>query len=89
MRGEMGGGGGGGGGALVETMYNKITFMFIKEYHGNILSMHLIKFRKSEKWKKYIYIFNKFKVLIAADMLSVVLFYKTKQLTLFSSLWLS
>ena len=37
-----------GGGA--ETMHNQITFIFIKEYYGNILSMHLIKFCKSEKW---------------------------------------
>ena len=38
-----------GGGA--ETMYNQITFIFRKEWHGNILSIHLTKFRKSEKWK--------------------------------------
>ena len=36
-----------GGGA--ETMYNQITFIFSKEQHGTILSMHLTKFRKSEK----------------------------------------
>ena len=36
-----------GGGA--ETMHNQITFIFIKEYYGNILSMHLTKFCKSEK----------------------------------------
>ena len=32
-------------------MYNQITFIFRKEWHGNILSIHLTKFRKSEKWK--------------------------------------
>ena len=52
--GKRGGGGGGGrvarvGGVEAETMYNQITFMFSKEYHYNILSMHLIKFRKSEQ----------------------------------------
>ena len=35
--------------AQAETMYNQIIFMFSKEYHGNILSMHLTKFCKSEK----------------------------------------
>ena len=39
-----------GGGA--ETMYNQISFIFSREQHGTILSMHLTKFRKSEKWKK-------------------------------------
>ena len=39
---------GGGAGA----MYNHITFIFSKEYHGTILSMHLTVFRQSEKWKK-------------------------------------
>ena len=34
-----------------KTMYNQIIFIFSKEKHGNILSMHLTKFRKSEKWK--------------------------------------
>ena len=67
-------GGGGGrvarvGGVEAETMYNQITFMFSKEYHYNILSMHLIKFRKSEQWKLNYFLF---------------FFYKTKQLTLFS-----
>ena len=38
-----------GGGA--EAVFNQITFIFSKEWHGNILSMHLNKFRKSEKWK--------------------------------------
>ena len=38
-----------GGGA--ETMFNQITFIFSEEWHGNILSMHLNKFCKSEKWK--------------------------------------
>ena len=38
-----------GGGA--ETMYNQISLIFSKEQHGNILSMRLTKFRKSEKWK--------------------------------------
>ena len=32
-----------------ETMHNQITFMFSKECHGNILSMHLAKFHKLEK----------------------------------------
>ena len=36
-----------GGGA--ETMFNQITFIFSEEWHGNILSMHLNKFCKSEK----------------------------------------
>ena len=36
-----------GGGA--ETMYNQITVIFSKEYHGTILSMYLTKFCKSEK----------------------------------------
>ena len=40
-----------GGGA--ETMYNQITFIFSKEQHGTILSMHLTKVRKSKKWKKW------------------------------------
>ena len=39
-------------GGRVETMCNQITFISSKESHGNILSMHLTKFRKSEKWKK-------------------------------------
>ena len=39
------------GEARAKTMYNQITFMFNKEYHENILSMHLTKFHKSEKWK--------------------------------------
>ena len=43
---------GGGGGGGLETMYNQITFMFGKDYHGNILCMHLTKFRKLEKRKK-------------------------------------
>ena len=41
-----------GGGA--ETMYNQIIFIFSKEWHGTILSVHLTKFCKSEKWKKLI-----------------------------------
>ena len=32
-------------------MYNQITFIFSAEKYGNILSMHLTKFRKSEKEK--------------------------------------
>ena len=36
-------------GGEAETMYNQITFIFSKEQHGTILSMHLTKFRKSEK----------------------------------------
>ena len=40
-------GGGRGGGA--ETMYNKITSMFSKEYCGSIVPMHVAKFRKSGK----------------------------------------
>ena len=35
-----------------ETMSNQITFIFSKEWNGTILSMHLTKFHKSEKWKK-------------------------------------
>ena len=31
-----------------ETMFNQITFIFSEEQHGNMLSMHLNKFRKSE-----------------------------------------
>ena len=38
-----------GGGA--DTMFNQIKFIFSKVKHGNILSMHLNKFRKSENWK--------------------------------------
>ena len=41
----------GGRGMWVETMYNQINFMFSKEYHGKVLSMHLTKVRKSEKLK--------------------------------------
>ena len=39
-----------GGGA--ETMFNQITFIFSKNQHGTILSVHLTKFHKSEKLKK-------------------------------------
>ena len=35
-----------------ETMCNQITSIFSKEWHGTTLSMHLTKFRKSEKWKE-------------------------------------
>ena len=35
-----------------ETMYNQITFIFSKEQHGTILSMHLTKFRKYQKNEK-------------------------------------
>ena len=35
-----------------ETIYNQTTFIFTKEQHGTIPSMHLTKFRKLEKWKK-------------------------------------
>ena len=41
-------------------VYNQIMSMFSKKYHGNILSMHLSKFRKSEKLKKQKIIFNNF-----------------------------
>ena len=39
-------------GGEAETMYNQITFIFSKEQHGTILSMHFTKFRKSEKSEK-------------------------------------
>ena len=41
-------------GGRTETMHNQITFIFSKEWHGSILSMHLTKFCKSKKWKKKI-----------------------------------
>ena len=38
-------------GGRAETMHNQITFVFSKEQHEKILSMHLTKLRKSEKLK--------------------------------------
>ena len=38
-------------GGRAETMRNHITFIFSREQHEKILSMHLAKFRKSEKLK--------------------------------------
>ena len=38
-------------GGRPETMCNKTTFIFSEEQHGNILYMHLIKYRKPGKWK--------------------------------------
>ena len=35
-----------------ETIYIQTTFIFTKEQHGTIPSMHLTKFRKSENCKK-------------------------------------
>ena len=73
-----------GEGAGAETMHKQITFMFSKEYHVNILSLHLTKFHKSKKkWK------NNGKLFLTSLSWIVVLFYKTKQLTLWSFLWLS
>ena len=56
-----------------EIMQNQITFMFSKECHGNILSMHLAKFHKLEKWHSF----------------CCFVLYKTKQLILLSFLWSS
>ena len=64
-----------GGGA--EAVFNQITFIFSKEWHGNILSMHLNKFRKSEKWK------NKELKFVNENYISIVpklLFFKTTDL---------
>ena len=47
--------------------------MFSKECHGNILSMHLAKFHKLEKWHSF----------------CCFVLYKTKQLILLSFLWSS
>ena len=70
-----------GGGAV--TMFKQITFIFTKEENGNILSMHLNKFRKSEKWKNkelkffnenYIFIVPKLLFFKATDLYTVYLF---------------
>ena len=64
-------------GGWVETMFNQFTFIFIKEQHGNILSLHLNKFRKSEKWK------NKELKFVNENYISTVpklLFFKTTDL---------
>ena len=64
-----------GGGAV--TMFKQITFIFTKEENGNILSMHLNKFRKSEKWK------NKELKFVNENYISIVpklLFFKTTDL---------
>ena len=65
--------------------------MFSKKWYGNILSMHLTKFGKSEKWQnnKYLFLTSLRKTYIAAELLSDVLSFITKQLVLFSFLWLS
>ena len=64
-----------GGGAV--TMFKQITFIFTKEENGNILSMHLNKFRKSEKWKnKELKFFNENYIFIVPKLL----FFKTTDL---------
>ena len=64
-------------GGEAEIMFNFITFIFSKEKHGNILSMHLNKFRKSETWK------NKESTFVNENYISIVpklLFFKTTDL---------
>ena len=59
-----------------ETMYNQTTFIFSNEQHETILSMHFIKFCKSENTK------NKKLILLMKIISTVpkVLFFKTTNL---------